>query len=233
MTEPTRNPKTHEEMLVFLNHEAKKDPEIAATIYKVKDGHSWKANYQNLNEASRDNLAKTYAHLMGFERVEVEEVAVLNKDGLRVMILHRLLQLMPTNCQTCHNTYFYGTTDRPMVCCKRCDKGACGDCYPSNPGAGKSFFYICTDCEKIVTTSIGFEGLDQKTHLLKRPKLPKKKVVEAVEDRPKEAEPNEADESCMFLQDVEDDSEKDKSAEPEDKEEEVLFMEQPKRGYKR
>ena len=159
MTSVPNAPMTHGQMLIFLKQLTKDEPDIAETIYKVKDGSSWIANFNSLSLQSRDKLAKTYAHLENYDNVDVDEVARLNKHGMVTMILHRLTQLMPEQCQTCVKTYRYLPEDKPMVCCRRCGRGACGDCYPANIGAGKSFFYLCTGCDKTVSTEIGVEGL--------------------------------------------------------------------------
>ena len=168
--------------------------------------NSWNDNYKSLSSQARTKLSKTYAHLMNVD-IEDEKVARLSKDGLRVMILHRMQELMPEQCGTCLKTYYYERTDQPMVCCIRCNRGACGECYPNNPGAGRSFFNLCTKCEKFVSSNIGENALDPKVHLLQKPKVTKKKPkdapAETVDDHEDEPEddlvPNE---SCPFIQDV-------------------------------
>ena len=196
------------EMLVFLKQNTKEFRDIAETIYLVKDANTWAANYKNLNNQHKDKLAKTYAFLMNYEDMEAEEVPRLNKDGLRTMILHRLTQLMPDQCQTCIKTYYYKTTDKPMVCCQRCGRGACSECYPANLGAGKSFFYLCKECEGTVSSEIGLKGLEPDKQFLKKPKVTKKKAAEVLDKEttndkaPEDVPEKGADESCVFLQDV-------------------------------
>ena len=97
-----------------------------------------------------------------------------------------------------------------MVCCIRGNNGACRECYQSNPGAGRSFFYSCTNCEKFVSTNIGDKALT--SNHLKKPKVTKKKTVE--KEKVNLDETDEADEatacetetgsSCPFTADVED-----------------------------
>ena len=181
MTVAQRLPMTHGEMLIFLKHLASEEPDIAETIYQVKDGISWTNNYNSLSLQSRDKLAKTYAHLENYDNVDVAEVARLNKPGLVTMILHRLTQLMPEQCQTCVKTYRYAPADKPMVCCKRCGRGACSDCYPVNIGAGKSFFYLCSMCDKTVSTEIGVGGLNPDKHMYKKSRATAKKATKEVE----------------------------------------------------
>ena len=202
MTTPT----TPEQMLVFLRQEARPDDDIEETIFKVKMTQTWTESYKSLNEQSRDKLAKTYAHLMNLEDTSSEEVAKLNKDGLRVMVLHRLQELMPEQCQTCTKTHSYHRTETPMVCCVRCNRGACKDCYQSNPGAGRSFHYLCTNCEKFVSSNIGEKALNA-NHLLRKPKVAKKKQVqtETMNETAKPAEEATDDaisSSCPFTNDV-------------------------------
>ena len=57
MTSVPRAPMTHGEMLIFLKHLTKGEPDIVETIYKVKDGVSWINNYNSLSLQSRDKLA--------------------------------------------------------------------------------------------------------------------------------------------------------------------------------
>ena len=243
MSDSTTTPKDHMQMLVYLKQKTKENPDIAETIYLVKDSNSWEANYKSLNNQSKDKLAKTYAFLMSYDSVEDEEVPRLNRDGLRTMVLHRLTQLMPEQCQICIKTYFYETTDKPMVCCQRCGRGACSECYPATLGAGKSFFYLCKDCEVNVSSEIGLKGLEPNKHLLKKTKTTKKKVAE-LDKAPEEVTEKGADESCVFLQDVEEvtvEETVEKEAiqeEPEGEEGEEIaggrtFAKQPKRGYKK
>ena len=110
---------THGEMLIFLKQLTKEEPDIAETIYKVKDSTSWTNNFNSLSVQSRDKLAKTYAHLENFNNADVEEVTRLNKHGVVTMILHRLAQLMSEQCQTCMKIYRDLPEDKPMVCCRR------------------------------------------------------------------------------------------------------------------
>ena len=241
MTVAEKPPMTHGEMLIFLKYLTKEEPDIAETIYKVKDGTSWINNYNSLALQSRDKLAKTYAHLENYDNVDVDEVARLNKHGMVTMILHRLTQLMPEQCQTCHKTYRYLSEDKPMVCCRRCGRGACGDCYPVNIGAGKSFFYLCTMCDKTVSTEIGVEGLNPDKHMYKKSRASKKKATKEVEGAEgveevgvtveeaseEDAAAKEADESCVFLQDAVAVTD----GEEANKEDDQEFEEQPRRGY--
>ena len=210
----TKTPMTPEEMLIYLRHLAKGDGDIEETIFKVKMSQTWDQSFKSLNDQSRDKLAKTFAWLRN-EDTNHEDIAKLTKDGLRVMVLHRLQELMPELCQTCHNNNFYDRTDQPMVCCVRCNKGACKECYPSNPGAGRSFFYLCVTCEKFVSTNVGDKALTA-NHLLKKPKVAKKKKETVQETNMDEATPDETttDEissSCPFTADVDEETESDKN----------------------
>ena len=220
-TTTTKMPTTPEEMLVYLRHHAKGEEDIEKTVFKVKMNQTWDESYKALNEQSREKLAKTFAYLKNLEDAKEEEVAKLSKDGLRVMVLPRLQELMPELCQPCHKTHFYERTETPMVCCVRCNKGACRDCYQSNPGAGRSFYYLCSTCEKFVSTNIGDKALTS-NHLLKKPKVSKKKPAakETLEESTKpeaeeEVEEEEVEEdmssSCPFVNDVEEEQDKEAS----------------------
>ena len=54
----------------------------------MKDSNYWEANYKNLNNQKKDQLANRYAFLMNYDSVEAKEVPRLDKDGLRTMVLH-------------------------------------------------------------------------------------------------------------------------------------------------
>ena len=196
LTRVLKEPKSQEEMIVYLRHHAN-DEEVKAALFKVKMGVVWETNYKALQGVNRQVMAKTYAYLKD-TKVDDDAITKLNVAGLRIMLLHRLLELMPELCRTCNKTSFFERTQVPMVRCSRCNKGACGECYPSDISQCKSIHYLCHGCTKIVTESVGEKALDPKLHLLK-----KVKVTEPKGD-------DEADESCVFLRDVEDEDEHDK-----------------------
>ena len=191
-TKALKGPKSQEEMIVYLRHHAE-DEEVKAALFKVKMGVTWESNFKGLQGVSRQVMAKTYAYLKDI-KVEDEAITKLNVAGLRIMLLHRLLELMPELCRTCNKTYFFERTEVPMVRCSRCNKGACSECYPADISKCKSIHYLCHGCTKIVTESVGEKALDPKLHLLQNTKK-KVKVIELAED---------ADESCVFLRDAED-----------------------------
>ena len=233
-TRVLKGPKSQEEMIVYLRHFAE-DEEVKAALFKVKMGVTWESNYKGLQGVSRQVMAKTYAYLKDI-KVEDEAITKLNVAGLRIMLLHRLLELMPELCRTCNKTYFFERTKVPMVRCSRCNKGACGECYPADISQCKSIHYLCHGCTKIVTESIGEKALDPKLHLLQTTKK-KVKVIDIEE--PKE----DADESCVFLVDAEDgEEEKEEMTQSQAKQEDVKtddktpegeegFRFQGRRGY--
>ena len=186
-------PKTQEEMLVYLRHFAK-DEEVKAALFKVKMGKDWELNRKGLQGVSRQVMANTYAYLKNI-KVDDEAINKLNVAGLRIMLWQRLQELMPELCRTCNNTYFFERTEVPMVRCSRCNKGACRECFPVDISQGKSIHYLCYGCTNIVTQNVGEKALDPKLHILQKRKVKVNEVIETNE---------EAEESCIFVQDAED-----------------------------
>ena len=209
-TRVLKGPKSQEEMIVYLRHHAK-DEEVKAALFKVKMGVLWESNYKSLQGVGRQVMAKTYAYLKDI-KVEDDAITKLNVAGLRIMLLHRLLELMPELCRTCNKTNFFERTEVPMVRCSRCNKGACVECYPADISQCKSIHYLCHGCTKIVTESVGEKALDPKLHLLQNTKK-KVKVIEIEQTK------EDADESCVFLRDAEEGEEENVEENEEEKEE--------------
>ena len=210
MTRALQVPKTKEEMLVYLRHFAK-DEEVKAALFKVKMGKDWELNKKGLQGVSRQVMANTYAYLKNI-KVDDEAINKLNVAGLRIMLWQRLQELMPELCRTCNNTYFFERTEVPMVKCSMCNKGACRECFTTDISQGKSIHYLCYGCTKIVTQNVGENALDPKLHILQKRKVKVNEVIETNE---------EAEESCVFIQDVEDDDDEEKRNDENEKKEEM------------
>ena len=116
-------------------------------------------NVKNLKTgagAKRGALERTYAYLIG-KKVE-EEIAKLNVEGLREMILHTLNTLMPQGCKRCLTDHYRMLDEVPKVTCLRCDMPACPSCY-TEPSLG--WVYVCSPCTKVVSDDLGVGGLEE------------------------------------------------------------------------
>ena len=71
----------------------------------------------------------------------------LLKEGKKDMILRQVVNMMPLPCLTCNKDIEFKPTDKPQVRCRRCDRGACPDCFPE-PKNG--WAYLCKPCNGIV-----------------------------------------------------------------------------------
>ena len=91
--------------------------EVAQVIFKVKGDAEHPDNIKNLSSGpvvKRGFLEKTYVYLVKKE-VEDDEVARLNVEGLRVMILHQLNTLMPQQCKRCLVDHYLMVEETPKV----------------------------------------------------------------------------------------------------------------------
>ena len=98
------------------------------------------------NTINNEMLGKTLAFLMDIQ-VTDENITRLLKDGKKDMILRQVVNLMPLPCITCNNDTEFKPTDRPQVRCRRCDRGACADCFPE-PKNG--WAYLCKTCDEVI-----------------------------------------------------------------------------------
>ena len=162
-----KKPSDAAQRLADLGTEANSEghKEVAAVLFSVKgDVDEYVDNLKNLRSgpgSKRGALEKTYAYLIR-KKVEDEEVARLNVEGLREMILHTLNTLMPQHCRGCRKDHYRRLEEEPMVSCLRCDKPACSSCYKEhNPG----WQYVCSPCAKVVSDDLGLGRLEEK-HLI-------------------------------------------------------------------
>ena len=102
--------------------------EIASCIGKVKAGDTHRNSIKNLHTVKKEILAKTYAFLLN-KKEDEEKVLKLTKEGLEVMILHRLKQLMPDVCAKCNKEHLTTREETPLVTCQMCGTGACKECF--------------------------------------------------------------------------------------------------------
>ena len=182
-----KKPSDAAQRLADLGTEANSEgqEEVAAVIFSVKgDVDEYVDNLKNLRSGpglKRGALEKTYAYLIR-KKVEDEEVARLNVEGLREMILHTLNTLMPQYCRGCRKDHYRRLQEEPIVSCLRCDKPACTSCYKeTNPG----WQYICSPCAKVVSDDLGLGRLEEK-HLIAKFRV-KEGAKEARKEPRKEA----------------------------------------------
>ena len=203
--------------------------DVANCIGKVKAGDTHKNSIKNLHGAKKDVLAKTYAFLLN-KKDDDEHVKKLTTDGLEIMIMFRLKQLMPDVCAKCNEEHLSTKEETPLVTCRMCGTGACKECFTIEEGMNK-WFYLCKVCDEFVVQQRGEEALD-KTHL--NQKL-KKKADGA--KKPDEAAGKSDKEEDVIVLDKDDDKEEEE-AEEEDEEEEgegdgFERVQNKKRGFKK
>ena len=89
-------------MLIKLATEAEilKLENVGKTIYLIK-ASTYDENVKRLIKASTDDLKRTYAFLLA-TTVEDPRVARLKMEGLRMMVVTRIIELMPMNCMPCN-----------------------------------------------------------------------------------------------------------------------------------
>ena len=197
--------------LIHLHDEAKKeDQEMATVIYVLKINNDYKKNYSSLHKFSRELLAKTYAWLMKVG-VDNEEIAQMNKEGLKKMMVWRISQITAEQCRSCHKVVHLQRKEEYLVTCWECGKGACKDCYPADLSGGKNWRYLCSCCLDTTENLRGFQALKPDADLYKvkpkkKPKQTDANNVEVEDDSPNDKEednPANNDDSCVFTEGVE------------------------------
>ena len=131
------------ERMAFIVSEAPE--ELKCVLTKVRMDQDWKTSMKSLGCSSLNSevLGKTLAYLMGLDVID-KQVTRLLKQGLQEMICRKTLHLMPEQCRVCLDDYHFSPGEIPRVRCRRCERGACPDCYPV-PRLHWSF--LCNECD--------------------------------------------------------------------------------------
>ena len=195
--------------------------DVASAIGKVKPGDNHKESIKNLHSTKKEALARTYAFLMN-KLEDEEDVIKFTKEGLELMIMNRLKQLMPDVCKKCNKIHFTSREEIPEVACRMCNTGACRECFPVEEGMNK-WIYLCTLCDNFVQQQRGEEALE-KSHFNQKVK---KKVEKKKEDEIAVEPP--AKEDTEEVIELGDDVETEEEKEDEDFEE----ARSKKRGFKK
>ena len=163
---------------------------VSRIIMKVKAGEEHGENLKALDKQTlKDELAATYAYLSNCEKKD-KEVSMLNKEGLKLMILHQLRTLMPRQCGKCLKDHTQDRLEKPKVTCLRCDHPACPECF-SEPVGLNTWVYVCQPCQKVVKDDLGVGRLEEK-HFMKSKK--KNEVITLDEEDEKEDQEDEEEE---------------------------------------
>ena len=230
-------PTSAAERLAELATEAKSEglDDVSHIIYQVKAGEEPEENLKALVrfKAKKEVWAATYAFLLNCEKKD-EEVSMLNLDGLRLMILHRLRTLMPKECGKCLKNHTQDRQDRPKVICLRCDHPACPECF-SEPVDLNTWVYVCQPCQKVVKDDLGVGRLEDK-HFMKSKKKKKEVITLAENEDEEELEEDEGDEDEEEKEEEEGGEDKQPESESEETEGiETAFLPAgwKKRGFKK
>ena len=214
---------------------ANNQDDIASCIGKVKAGDSHKNSIKNLHTAKKEILIKTYAFLIN-KKEDDDKVIKLTKEGLEVMIMYRLKQLMPDVCAKCNKEHLTTREETPMVTCRMCGTGACNECFTIEEGMNK-WFHLCKVCDEFIQQQRGEEALE-KSHL--NQKLKKKTDSGKKTDENKKTEKaadKKENEDVVKIKDDSDDStdEEDEEEGEEGEEDEEGFKQvtKKKRGFKK
>ena len=127
--------------------------DVASTIAKVKPDNTQKESINILHSSKKEALARTFAFLLN-KKEDDEDVLKLTKEGLELMILHRLKQLMPDVCVKCNKQHYTLKEEVPEVTCRMCGTGACKECFPIEEGMNK-WVHLCKVCDGFVKQQRG------------------------------------------------------------------------------
>ena len=196
--------------------------DVSAILIKVIPGMGvYKESIRILHTFKSEELARTYAFILDKKQDE-EEVIKLTKEGLEVMIMHRLKQLMPDLCKKCNKVHYSTREEVVRVACRLCGVGACLECYPAEEAQLK-WFYLCNNCDHEIVKMRGDEALE-KVHL-KQKKLSKKKDQPKTDESVEKEEEPKKDEVVEEVVEVKDSD--------NESEEEEFEEENKKRGFKK
>ena len=154
----TRELDNSTQMTIHLATEATAEDKenVQKTIYKTKSAESFDEKLKALSGSLKADLALTYAFLLD-SNLEDPRVAKLTQPGLQKMIAVRLTQLMPQRCFPCRDRlFYYKRGESPVVECRRCKRGACGECYGQEDVRQMTKFrFLCRECDDIVHEDMG------------------------------------------------------------------------------
>ena len=130
------------ERMAFLLTEAPED--IKPIFVKVKMDQDKSSQMKALGCGTINNemMSKTLAYLWKCE-VTDEKITRLVMKGKKMTILNLLWNLMPEQCSSCLKDYHHIMEEEPKVRCRRCNKGACPDCFPENVHRWRHLCDIC------------------------------------------------------------------------------------------
>ena len=94
------------------------------------------------NSINAEMLSNTLAYLMDVQ-VTDNSITRLLKEGKKDMIVRQVVNMMPLPCLTCNKDSQF-KPGQAQVRCRRCDRGACVDCFPE-PKNG--WAYLCKNCD--------------------------------------------------------------------------------------
>ena len=122
--------------------------EICHVLMKVKMEISKSDSVKSLGATNInvDMLSKTLGYIKDIQ-VNDESITRLLKEGKKEMIVRALINLMPLPCVTCNQDSEFQIEDRPQVRCRRCNRGACVECFPE-PKNG--WAHLCKCCDEII-----------------------------------------------------------------------------------
>ena len=162
-----KKPEDAEQMLRSLQTEAREREMVGDVLFKVTWKDNFEENVKNLSTMKLEDLRRTYAFLMDCSEEE-ERITELKHLGIRKMLMHRLIQLMPQVCLPCNGAVHYlRPGEEANVVCRRCKKAACPTCYPQ--GEEKvlearevlmRYKYLCEECDVEVEKHSGVNRLD-------------------------------------------------------------------------
>ena len=120
--------------------------EIKPVLAKVKMNQKKEDTMKNglgHNSINVEMLANTLAYLLEIQ-VTDEIITGLLKEGKKERIFREVTNLMPLTCVTCRRDTEYQVGEKPTVRCRRCNRGACKECFPL-PQQG--WAYLCSICD--------------------------------------------------------------------------------------
>jgi len=118
----------------------------------VKTSDRFDRNVKELSSFNRENLRKTLSSLLG-KPADDTYIQSLKVEGLKILIMHMLKNLMPRKCGVCVSAYYKLPMENPKVKCFRCSKMACPKFFEDIIDA--NLRYVCNDCEEEVKSQVG------------------------------------------------------------------------------
>ena len=126
--------------------------------YKTKAGEN--ANYAQLKSAKVEGLRKVLAYLMNWKDEEGKSMtSKYLKEGLIIVIMKRLKNLMPSSCGTCKSLIYFLPSDEcdENFKCIKCERNMCNSCIDQNSSYfkaastfGTSTFHVCLPCVDMI-----------------------------------------------------------------------------------